>query len=848
MELKDKIVEQFNSNPGLHILFYFDEFGDYREEVQHWSEPGINCIISEGKHVGLKYRLEKELFNQKVFLYFPHKEPSLHEKQDFPLLDLLLANKQLYLDPVRSFIEEYGLFETYAPAIQRYYKLELRFKNRQEFLASILTNSAFSLSRLKRGLACFHLGLPRIMEPNFCVAKLMILALDQEAFTVVLDKLQSLDITNDLLHWIEEIYEIREKELSISLMNTLANLFKYNLITRTLDSVSSEDTYAVLRLDAIQINRLWGFYLDWSNDNFLKLKLDDVFSVLASQVNEDKLIEWYGLDAPFGYWSRSLKDKVLVQCIEEMRYQPVKIKERIKSWYDQLENEPASYRALINFIWCSASMHELLKGEPTFRFNSPEEYIRQYTNDLYRVDMYARQANYFYAESLKHPFPAYFDIETGMQQLNDAYESLFVSKINYEWLQCLKEKGFNFNKIQIPKQYNFYKNQIEDADQKIAVIISDAFRYETAEELLSLLSTDSKNIGKVTPMLASVPSNTSLGMANLLPNKGIDLAGRGFSIDGISTEGLENRDHILKKKNPSSKAISFRELVSLSQQEGRDIFKQYETIYIYHNKIDAVGDSLKSEMGVFQAVKETLDDIQIMIRKLTAWNVSKTIITADHGYLMSVRKVGETMKEDMPIVSGEFLLHNRCVIAEQIKDPSSGYFFSLADSSVLKSDLKVTVPRSVNRYRKQGTGDQFVHCGASLQELLVPVVVYTRRRIDESVPVNIRLIKFDQRITSGYLKVDILQIEPLGTNIKERTVNIGLYANDGEPVSQIERVVFNAISSIPTERTFKITLDLGSRGTRETTCLLKGYNDGDTLNPLFEERIIIQTIMDKDEF
>lgn len=848
MELKDKIVEQFNSNPGLHILFYFDELGDFREEVLNWSEPGINCIISEGKHIGLKYRLEKEFLNENVFLYFPHKEPTLLEKEDFPLLDLLLANKQLYLDPVRSFIEEYGLFETYAPAIQRYYKQELRFKNRQEFLASVLTNSSFSFSRLKRGLACFHLGLPRIMDPNFCVARLMILALDQEAFVEILDKLQSLDLIDDLIHWIEDIFEIREKELSISLMNNLANVFKYNLITRTLDTVSDQDQYVKLRLDAIQVNRLWGFYLDWSNDSILKLKLDDVFSDLATQVSEDKLIEWYGLDAPYGYWSTNLKDKVLVQCIEEMRYQPVKIKERIKSWYDQIENEPAAYKALINFIWCAASMHELLKGEPSFRFNSPEEYIRQYTNDLYRVDMYARQANYFYAESLKYPFPAYFDIEASLQQLNESYESLFVSKINYEWMQCLKEKGFDFNAIQVPKQYNFYKDQVEEANQKIAVIISDAFRYEIAEELVSMLSSDSKNIGKVTPMLASVPSNTALGMSNLLPNKGIDLVGKGFVIDGISTEGIDNRDQILKKKNPSSKAISFKDLISLSQQQGRDIFKQYEIVYIYHNRIDAIGDSSKSEMGVFQAVNDALGDIRIILQKILNWNVSKTIITADHGFLMSVRKVGDTMKEDMPEVSGEFLMHNRCVVAEQIKDPGSGYLFDISKSSVLKSPLKITVPRSVNRYRKQGSGDQYVHCGASLQELIVPVVVYSRRKIDESVPVNIRLIKFDQRITSGYLKVDILQIEPLGTNIKERTVNIGLYANDGEPLSQIEKVVFNATSSIPTERTFKIMLNLGSRGTRETTCLLKGYNEGDTLNPLFEERIIIQTLIEKDEF
>ncbi len=848
MELKDKIQEQFRNNPSLRILFYFDNGQEHKEEIAKWSDAEILCYISDGRNVNLKYKLEKEFQERKVFLYFPFPEPSDKEKEEFPLLDLLIANKQLYIDPIRSFIEEHGLVEIHKNIIERYYASDLRFKNRKEFLSSILSHSTFSYSRLKRGLICFHLGLSRVMDPNLCVAKLMVLSLDEVAFNETIKKLKDLDLIDDVLHWIDEIFGIHEKELTAGLMKHLANIFKYNLITRTIENTNEEDQYLKLRLDTLQMSRQWGFYLDWDSENSLKSSIDKVMYKLAHQINEEKIIEWYGLDASYGYWTPILKDKILAQCIEGIRFQPFKIKERIKNWYDQLENEKPAYKSLLCYIWNACSMFEMLKGEPTFRYNHPEDYLKQYVNEYCLIDLYYRKASTTYEEVMKFSFPDDFPLETSINQLNDAYETQFVSKFNYEWMQCLKENGFDFNAIPVSKQYTFYRDQIYGADQRIAVIISDAFRYEIAVELIDLLSNDSKNTGKLSWMLASVPSDTSLGMANLLPNQGIDSDGKGYSIKGLSTEGLENRSKILSSNNPTSTAISFQKLISMTQQEGRDFFKQFEVVYIYHNKIDAIGDSLKSEMAVFSAVAKTLEDIQVMLKKLNNWNVYKTLVTADHGFLMSMRKIGETMKEDLPEVKGEFKIHNRCVVAEEITDTHGGYRFELAKSSAVKSNLKVMVPRSVNRFKRQGSGDQYVHSGASIQELVIPVMLYTRKRTDESTPVTVRLIRFDQRITSGYLKADILQIEPLGPLLKERTLNIGLYSSAGEILSQVERIVLNATSGNPTERTFRIMLNLGSQGTKETTCLLKGYDEGDPLNSLFEERIIIQTLIEKDEF
>ncbi|MBK6445921.1 MAG: PglZ domain-containing protein [Bacteroidetes bacterium] len=172
-------------------------------------------------------------------------------------------------------------------------------------------------------------------------------------------------------------------------------------------------------------------------------------------------------------------------------------------------------------------------------------------------------------------------------------------------------------------QYNFYKEKVNAKQQRTAVIISDAFRYESAIELVEVLNKDSKNTTKIESMLASVPSVTSLGMANLLPNTGIEIQGAGFSIDGISTEGTINRTKILKQAKEKSEAIDFNELIKFDQEKGREFFKNNEIVYIYHNQIDSTGEKIKTERKVYDAVLATVDDLALLIRKLNGWNVTE---------------------------------------------------------------------------------------------------------------------------------------------------------------------------------------------------------------------------------
>ena len=76
----------------------------------------------------------------------------------------------------------------------------------------------------------------------------------------------------------------------------------------------------------------------------------------------------------------------------------------------------------------------------------------------------------------------------------------------------------------MPNQHQFYQRHVqrrlEEADnRKVFVIISDAFRYEAAQELTQVLNGTYRFEADLTSQLGVVPSYTALGMASLLPHQ-----------------------------------------------------------------------------------------------------------------------------------------------------------------------------------------------------------------------------------------------------------------------------------------------------------------------------------------
>ena len=435
-----------------------------------------------------------------------------------------------------------------------------------------------------------------------------------------------------------------------------------------------------------------------------------------------------------------------------------------------------------------------------------------------------------------------------MEQIHSALNATYdkhTDILNREWLKCLHHFDFDYSKIKVPKQYDFYDTEIATADQKVVVIISDALRYEDAQELLSEMHGDSKNTAEIRYMLASIPSKTNVGMAQLLPGKDKTFNEDDIKSDGLSTSGTANRTKLLKTLNEASDAIQYGDLEGLERPQVREVFKN-DIVYVYHDVIDATGDKKASERRTFDAVEDSVEELKKFVKLLHAsYNVAKVYITADHGFLYNDEEIKEKDKENIA-ESAAINTHNRYYLTKAQTNPELGYSIPFSATSIFKDDLFVIIPFSVNRYKKQGVGHQFVHGGGSIQELVVPLIESSRKREKVTKKVTPIIInKGALRIVSNILKLNILQEDEVSRLVKERTINIGLY-NESCLVSNYENLLLNFTSESPSELMTRIELTLAADAVSETFLKLKIFDIDDMLNPLIEERIQNNTLIQTD--
>ena len=95
----------------------------------------------------------------------------------------------------------------------------------------------------------------------------------------------------------------------------------------------------------------------------------------------------------------------------------------------------------------------------------------------------------------------------------------------------------------------------------------------------------------------------------------------------------------------------------------------------------------------------------------------------------------------------------------------------------LTGDFNVLIPRGVNRLRRQGAGSRFVHGGASLQEIVVPLLKVRLAREQTTSQVSVDVLRTgSNRITTGRLPASFIQQEPVSDKMLPRTLRAQLVA------------------------------------------------------------------------
>lgn len=849
----EKIKHILSQDKRQKLVFYFDADGSFQEELKDIEAAGIEVITVNQNYFDLKYKLEMEWHAKELFLYHPFPKPHDQEIKKYPLLDLLMANHELRLDDASEFMAEYHLAEYQLPLVKRYIK-QLKTKTNQKKLARILDPTQFNETNLKRGLISISLDFHSVADKNSCMAKFLTLATDDKAFAKTVKVLNELDLDQELLGWFNFLSDTNCQELTKDTVIEQVRKLKYNLLTAYVDKPVKLDSYSKLKLQrSSDINRVQSFFQDWANHPMLKEQMELVFENLASDIQTNSLIAWYGSEQEFGYYSESMLTNMISELYKIALENPVKTKDECIKW---LRNNQLStdQKEQIKFIYHTTGMYAILGGYKTYKFNKPEDFVSEYTAELHLVDYNYRKALTAF-DKVRDRLYEFEDLATNLfNQLNQKYDR-FLIELNVEWQQVLNDQKFNFHNLNIDKQFDFYNKNLRDFDYKIVVIISDALRYELGYELYNDLLTDSKNELTIEPCLASIPSYTNLGMSNLLPNAGMTVSKGESDLEfkiGDKTTVSSNREAILKTANSESTTIDFAKVMKFDHSTGRDYFKNNRIVYVYHDWIDAVGDKKRTEDQTFEAGSKAVEDIKRLIKKLYGWNVYHMLVTSDHGFLFNYNDLKESSREALPKTKGYSRDHVRFVIADEFEGKVDGYLMNLKDTTNINTDLKVAVPRAINRYRKQGNvGVQFVHGGASLQELLTPVIKFYKHKKEIHQLVTFKRIDQTDKITSGSLKITLIQDQPVSNEYKSSEVIFGIYSDSGELLTNEVELHLNSTSSNPKERLFEVILSLNSQGSKASFGYLKAYEKKDKtrLNPLgINDLIKISSLMEKDEF
>src|SRR5699024_8724902 len=93
-------------------------------------------------------------------------------------------------------------------------------------------------------------------------------------------------------------------------------------------------------------------------------------------------------------------------------------------------------------------------------------------------------------------------------------------------------------------------------------------------------------------------------------------------------------------------------------------------------------------------------------------------------------------------------------------------------------DVDIQIPKSIHRIPQPGAGTRYVHGGASLPAIVVPVITVNKNRKSDVRPVNVDLMPETDKITTGQLAVKLLQREAVTDKIQPRQVRLGLYVGE----------------------------------------------------------------------
>ena len=777
------------------VVFWYDANGEWTSEFDDYQPAQAEKLRVEGNEFSVKVAISRAPLDQRFLLYLPSAKPP---EQGNWLLDLLLAGHEFTADRASLDIQEAGLtleFKELAQQHKAFFRSPVRNTKLKELLRP---NDDEAAVRLKM--------LAVLAKQPHDIDKLLLHAFSQldPANPDGDDPVEALYGHHQLCDYFWKAVgekfgyaspEPNLRDFAVALFNSVCSIgpsgellpharvfmsiWKDSLSARPAFEQWSDHLAGVLRVEE-QLNDAPDGYEPDEDDSF-------------------ELIERFVLSRLLQRFHGDASDTQLLETIRN----------RTSScWFEKHQH---GYSALEQAITFRGLLAKADLQVPNF-----EEGLQRYCNGWWRLDQAYRRC-IVHARTYQQPGL--------LKPLRDWFEAQYVNNVllplTNRWSDQVAGLT-SWGSSTLPRQKEFHMRYVHSplsskGLKRLFVVISDALRYEAARDFADRLNSQAGKgwLAEVDALLGVLPTFTQLGMAALLPGAqlGLNPSDATALVDGQSATGTDNRDKILKAyANGRAKAILAEDFLALAtSKEGAELTKDHDLIVIYHNRIDRIGDKRESEAETCQAVEQTFDDLELILRKIASLKGSQVVITADHGFLFQQEPVDANDRAQFPTAKELSFKNRRFALGTGIKASAGQKVFSAGELG-LTGEWEAVFPLGLDRFPRSGSGSRFVHGGTSLQEVVVPVIRLKRERKDESRVVEAELLRVPAKITMGKLSFGLFQLEPVEP--KKRLplqLRIGLYAKaDGALLCAHRTVLLDSAASEAREREQQVVLELSN--------------------------------------
>jgi len=826
----DQALHQKFMVDGDRIVFWHDPNTEFAEYVAGGLTEGLSEVkvlqVADVGGLSAKLTLEREDTSGKYLVYSKGEQPAAEEDW---LLDVRLYSSEFHADVASLWLQELELSSLY---LREHLKARAAFlgsqDRRRKLMRHLESDDTESLIDLKMIAVIAGADVPNLFAVlrSLCHGHVVDGHFDLDAAPQALVTLEKMGL-------LEPFWQLVRTEFGYANeAPSLAALLRHLYVSELSHEIGDAKLRGLAQFELSPAGRQNAvvFLAQWRDSSAKATSYDATAEAIAKELSIGESLPDLSLEAlaqVFTFWEAEprvlsrLKDRVL-ETAETPNVEAVAglaTERRTGHWLAGPDSERPERRAVADAYAAVVAAAELFalrtSHQHGLNFDSPEELLAAYQSELYQFDQLYRR---FHANAKAAEAQSWDLLKTLAEEVEGAYDQGFMRPLGLAWGDLL-DAGFldRWELSGLNSQQTFYEKHVArhlkaSERNRAYVIISDAFRYEAAQELAEALSSKYRIQAELGAMLGVLPSYTALGMASLLPHERLEYSDKGdVLVDGKPIAGTEARGKQLAKFQ--GMAVQAKDLRGMKQDDARELTEGKRVVYIYHNVIDARGDTASTESETFSAVGECITELLDLVNFCTnKLNAGTVWITADHGFLFQEKAPVATQKSELSCKpEGALKSKKRYIIGRKLDDAPEVHHGACKVTAGTAGDAEFWVPRGSNRFHFTG-GARFVHGGAMPQEVVVPLIVAKmvrgkRQEASRAEKVSVTVLGNKHKITTSKHRFFILQTEPVGDRRKPITLRAAIYDGD-QMVTSVETVTFDSESDSLEERKKDVRLHL----------------------------------------